>query len=114
MGKLDPTVRKETEYIAVWTLALSLGMEAVFLALRAWSFPVLAGNLAGAAAAVGNYLLLGITVAKAVSGPADQAARKIRASMTLLLRSIMELLWWLTIAGGVAALAGGVMAFKKA
>ncbi len=83
MGKLDPTVRKETEYIAVWTLALSLGMEAVFLALGAWSFPVLAGNLVGAAAAVGNYLLLGITVAKAVSGPADQAARKIRASMTL-------------------------------
>ena len=99
MGKLDPTVRKETEYIAVWTLALSLGMEAVFLALRAWSFPVLAGNLAGAAAAVGNYLLLGITVAKAVSGPADQAARKIRASMTLRLLGM----------AAVCALAVGVL-----
>ena len=99
MGKLDPTVRKETEYIAVWTLALSLGMEAVFLALRAWSFPVLAGNLAGAAAAVGNYLLLGITVAKAVSGPADQAVRKIRASMTLRLLGM----------AAVCALAVGVL-----
>ena len=82
MAKLDPTVRKETAYAATWVAALSLVMEAVFLILKKWSGAVLAGNLAGAGTAILNYLLLGITVAKAVSGPADRAALKIRSSMT--------------------------------
>ena len=82
MAKLDPTVRKETVYTAVWVAVLSLVMEAVFLLLGRWDPSVLAGNAVGAAAAVGNYLLLGITVAKAVSGPADRAALRIRSSMT--------------------------------
>ena len=82
MAKLDPVVRKETAYAATWVAALSLVMEAVFLILQKWSDAVLAGNLIGAGAAIANYLLLGITVAKAVSGPADKAALKIRSSMT--------------------------------
>ena len=82
MAKLDPTVKKETAYAAVWVFALSLLMEAVFLLIRKWTPAVLTGNLIGGAAAVGNYLLLGVTVAKAVSGPADRAALKIRSSMT--------------------------------
>lgn len=82
MAKLDPTVRKETEYIAVWVIALSLLMEAVFLLIGKWTPAVLWGNLTGAAAAVGNYLLLGITVAKAASGPADKVALRVRSSMT--------------------------------
>ena len=65
MTKLDPTVRKETAYIAVWVCALSLVMEAVFLLLRKWELPVLWGNLIGGGAAVGNFLLLGMTVARA-------------------------------------------------
>ena len=43
---------------------------------------VLAGNLIGAGAAVGNYLLLGITVAKAAGGPPEKVAMKVRSSMT--------------------------------
>ena len=82
MGKLDPTVKKETAYAAVWVGALSLVMEAAFLLFRKWDFPVLFGNLIGAAAAIGNYLLMGMTVERAVSGPAEKAALKIRASMT--------------------------------
>ena len=82
MAKLDPVVRKETAYAATWVAALSLVMEAVFLILKKWSDAVLAGNLIGAGAAIANYLLLGITVAKVVSGPADKAALKIRSSMT--------------------------------
>ena len=69
MAKLDPVVRKETAYAATWVAALSLVMEAAFLVLKRWSGAVLAGNLIGAGAAVGNYLLLGITVAKAAGGP---------------------------------------------
>ena len=82
MAKLDPVVRKETAYAATWVAALSLVMEAVFLILKRWSGAVLAGNLIGAGAAVGNYLLLGITVAKAAGGPPEKVAMKVRSSMT--------------------------------
>ena len=82
MAKLDPVVRKETAYAATWVAALSLVMEAAFLILKRWSGAVLAGNLIGAGAAVGNYLLLGITVAKAAGGPPEKVAMKVRSSMT--------------------------------
>ena len=82
MAKLDPVVRKETAYAATWVAALSLVMEVAFLVLKRWSGAVLAGNLIGAGAAVGNYLLLGITVAKAAGGPPETVARKVRSSMT--------------------------------
>ena len=82
MAKLDPVVRNETAYAATWVAALSLVMEAAFLVLKRWSGAVLAGNLIGAGAAVGNYLLLGITVAKAAGGPPEKVAMKVRSSMT--------------------------------
>ena len=82
MAKLDPVVRKETAYAATWVAALSLVMEVAFLVLKRWSGAVLAGNLIGAGAAVGNYLLLGITVAKAAGGPPEKVAMKVRSSMT--------------------------------
>ena len=82
MAKLDPTVKKETVYAALWVAVLSFIMEAVFLLMKHWAPNVLSGNLIGGAAAVLNYLLLGITVEKAVTGPADKAALKIRSSMT--------------------------------
>ena len=85
MAKLDPVVRKETDYIAVWVFALSLMMEAVFLLIKKWNGSVLMGNLAGACAAIANYLLLGITVSKAVSlgETGSRIALRVRASRTL-------------------------------
>ena len=78
---MNATVKKETSYIAVWVLALSLVLEAVFLILRQWNLAVLLGNAAGADLAIGNYAMLGNAVAKAVeSGEPDKAAMKIRAS----------------------------------
>ena len=66
MAKLDPAVKKETAYIAVWVLSLSLVMEAVFLLLGKWEPSVLWGNLIGAAVAIGNHFLLAVTVARAL------------------------------------------------
>ena len=84
MAKRDPAVKKETAYIAVWVLSLSLVMEAVFLLLGKWEMPVLWGNLIGAAAAIGNHFLLGMTVARALeTGEKDRAMLKVRSSMTL-------------------------------
>ncbi len=81
MANLDPAVKKETAYIACWTAALSLVMEAVFLILGKWDASVLLGNLGGAAVAVGNFFLLGYTVSRAVEqGKPDEAARRVKAS----------------------------------
>ena len=82
MSRLDPTVRKETAYIAAWVLLLSLLMEAVFLLLGKWDLNVLAGNAIGGIAAVANFLLLGITVTRAASGPKEKIAFRVRSSMT--------------------------------
>ena len=46
---MDPAVKKETGYIAVWVVLLSLVMEGIFLLLRQWDLSVLFGNLGGAA-----------------------------------------------------------------
>jgi len=89
VAEWDPAVRKETGYIALWVGALSLVMEAVFLLLRRWDWSVLAGNLGGAAVAIGNFLLLAITVSKAVaSGNPKDAARRVRATATLRLLGV--------------------------
>ena len=84
MSGMDPAVKKETGYIAVWVLLLSVIMEAVFLVIGKWDWPVLWGNLGGAAIAVGSFFLLAYTVGKAVSsGKPDQAAKRVKASAGL-------------------------------
>jgi len=81
---MDPAVKKETLYIAAWVILLSLVMEAVFLLIGQWNPSVLLGNLGGAAAAVGNYFLLALTVSRAVSsGKPEEAARRVKATATL-------------------------------
>ncbi len=84
MSGMDPAVKKETGYIAVWVLLLSVIMEAVFLVIRKWDWPVLWGNLGGAGIAVGSFFLLAYTVGKAVSsGKPDEAAKRVKASAGL-------------------------------
>ncbi len=81
MNGLDPAVKKETAYVAAWVAALSLVMEGVFLIAGQWNLSVLLGNLVGGAAAIGNYLLLGITVSRALAtGEKDKIALRIRSS----------------------------------
>ena len=99
MANLDPAVKKETVYIAGWTGALSLVMEAAFLLLGKWDLSVLLGNLGGAAAAIGNFYLLGRTVSKAVDlGKPEEAAARVKASATVRLLGmgvVCALLIWL-------------------
>lgn len=54
MSKLDPTVKRETMYIAGWVISLSVVMQVVFALLGFWDWTVLAGNALGGCAAVGN------------------------------------------------------------
>ena len=84
MARLDPAVKKETLYTAVWVLVLSLLMQAVFLVIGQWSPAVLLGNLGGALIAVGSYFLLGVTVSRAIArGKPEEAARRVKASAGL-------------------------------
>ncbi|MBQ7338368.1 MAG: hypothetical protein IJW40_12165 [Clostridia bacterium] len=83
MNKIDQTVRRETGYIAAWVLILSVIMQAVFLIIGKWDYTVLAGNLLSAAAAIGNFLLLGITVQNAVQKEEKDARTFMRMSQSL-------------------------------
>ena len=98
---MDPVVKKETGYISLWVIVLSILMEAVFLIIGEWKLlEVLVGNLGGAAAAVGSYLLLAVTVSKAVSsGKPEEAAKRVKASAGLRLIGM----------GGICALFIGVL-----
>ena len=96
---MDPAVKKETGYIALWVVLLSLIMEGVFLVIGKWDLSVLFGNLGGAAVAIGSFFLLAVTVSRAVaSGKPEQASQRVKASAGLRLIG----------AGGICALLIGV------
>lgn len=90
MTKIDNTVLRETKYIATWVIILSVVMEAVFLIIGMWDYKVLLGNLFGGAVAVLNFLLMGITVQKAVMKDEKDAAASMKLSQTL--RNLMLLI----------------------
>ena len=84
---MDPAVKKETGYIAVWVVLLSLVMEAVFLLIREWDVSVLFGNLGGAAVAVGNFFLMALVAVRAMNralekGKPEEAASRVKATAT--------------------------------
>lgn len=89
LKKLDETVKKETLYIAAWTLVLSVLMQSVFLIVGLWKLDVLFGNLVSAFCAVLNFLLMGITVQNAVDKDEKDAAQLMRFSQSM--RMLMQL-----------------------
>ena len=82
---MDPAVKKQTGYIAVWVILLSLVMEAVFLLLRKWDLSVLFGNLGGAVISIGNFFLMALIATRAMnrgveSGKPEEAAARVKAT----------------------------------
>ena len=71
---------KETRFIAVIVLLGSLLMQAVFLIIGKWDYTVLLGNLLGAALAVGNFFLMGLTVQKSMDLEPAEAKKKMKLS----------------------------------
>ena len=82
MSKIDDTVRRETVYIAVWVLILSVIMQAVFLVVGQWKIGVLLSNVLSATAAIANFLIMGITIQKAVDKEQKDAAQMMKFSQT--------------------------------
>ncbi|MBE6763906.1 MAG: hypothetical protein E7553_06120 [Ruminococcaceae bacterium] len=89
MPKLDPTVKQETRYIASFVLIFSVLMQAVFLVIGKWNSTVLLGNLLSAAAAIANFLLLGLTVQRAVTKDEKDARSLMKLSQTYRLLGLL-------------------------
>lgn len=81
--KLDPTVKKETAYIAFWVVVLSLLTQAVFLVIGKWDYTVLLGNLLSGLLSVFNFFFMGLTVQKAVEKEEKEAKSTLKLSQSL-------------------------------
>ena len=79
--KIDRTILKETRYIAVNVILLSLLMEGVFLIAGFFDYTVPLGNLLGGGIAILNFFLMGISVQKALGKEEKEAKNVLRASM---------------------------------
>lgn len=91
MSQVDPTVKRETCYIAGFVLIFSVIMELAFLLAGAWDITVLLGNLLGGLVAVGNFFLMGLTIQRALGKSEKDAAARMKLSQSL--RLIMQLLF---------------------
>ena len=80
MSKIDATVQKETKFVALVAFILSLLMQGGFLIAGFWDYTVISGNLLGYIAAVGNFLLLGLTVQKAIGKEEKEIKRLVAFS----------------------------------
>ena len=83
LKKIDSTVLKETAYVALVTLILSVLMQSVFLIAGKWDYTVLLGNLLGGLAAVGNFFIMGLTVQSALGMDVKDAKSRMKLSQTL-------------------------------
>ena len=88
MKRIDPIILMETGFIALVSLILSVFMQSVFLIVdywvpSAWDYSVILGNLVGYIAAVGNFLLMALTVQKAVGKEPKDASNLMRLSQML-------------------------------
>lgn len=91
MKKIDPAVKKETLFIACFSLIFSVLMQSVFLIIGKWDITVILGNIYGYVVAVGNFFLLGLTVQKSLTKEPDDAKKFIKLSQSA--RLIMMLIF---------------------
>lgn len=83
MKRIDKTVLRETYFIASVTFMFSLAMQFIFFGVGRWDYTVLLGNVLGYSAAVGNFLLMGITVQSSLEKNEDDAKTSIKVSQSL-------------------------------
>ncbi len=83
MKKIDPTVKKETLFVALLTVIFSVLLQSVFLVINKWDYTVLLGNLLGASAAVANFLIMGLTVQAALGKEQKDAKNMMKLSQML-------------------------------
>ncbi|MBQ7376892.1 MAG: hypothetical protein IJW71_01035 [Clostridia bacterium] len=82
MKKIDGVIWRESRYVALWVLILSILMQAVFLVLSRWDYTVLLGNLLTAFFAVLNFFLMGLGVQASLGKEEKEAKSLMKLSMT--------------------------------
>ncbi len=82
MKKIDAIIWKESGYVGLFVLILSVLMQAVFLVIGAWDYTVLLGNLFTAFFAVLNFFLMGLGVQASLGKEEGEAKRMMKLSMT--------------------------------
>ena len=91
--KIDAVIWRETRFVAVGTAFFSALMQLVYLLIGAWDLSVLLGTLLSAFAGVGNFLLLGIAVQKALAtGDPDSAKAQLKLSQMLRMFGLLAVL----------------------
>ena len=90
--RIDPTVKRETLYIGIVTLIMSMLMQSVYLIIGKWGISILFGNLLVAGIGILNFFLLGVSVQKAVSSDEKKAKEIMRASHALRYAGIIVLI----------------------
>lgn len=78
MKGIDPTIKKETGYIALTVLILSALMEAAYLIAGYWNLTVLCGNLLGGSAGILNFFLMGLGLQKSL----DKDEKGVKATVS--------------------------------
>ena len=73
--KIDAVILRETRFVAVGTAFFAALEQLAFMALGAWSLPVLWGTLLSAVAGVLNFFMLGLTVQRALAGGDPENAK---------------------------------------
>ena len=94
MARLDPVVRKETGFVALWVAVAILPVQVAFWLLGAWDYTVLLGSVLGSVTAVGNFLLMCLMIQRAVTQTEKQAKNtvKLSQSLRLMLQGLMLVL----------------------
>lgn len=100
MSKIDPTIKKETGYIAITVLILSALMEAVYLIIGRWELGVLLGNLLGGGVGILNFFLMGMGLQSALNRDEKGAKATVSFSHTMrfmLLAGVLVLAYFVDI-----------------
>ena len=94
MAKLDPVVRKETGFVALWVAVAILPVQVAFWLLGAWEYAVALGSVLGSVTAIGNFLLMCQMIQRAVVQTEKQAKNtvKLSQSLRLMLQGLMLVL----------------------
>lgn len=83
MKKTDPTVKRETLYIAYSVIIFSVSIQAVYLIINRWNYTVLLGNILSGSVSVLNFFLMGRTIQSATEKDQKGAKSTMKASQSL-------------------------------
>jgi hypothetical protein len=91
--KIDAVIWREVRFVAVGTAFFSALLQLVYLAIGAWAPSVLLGTLLSAFASIANFLLLGVSVQKALAlGDPDGAKASLKLSQMLRMFGMLAVL----------------------